>query len=124
MKPSKKNKQGFVYVGVNIFKSELDYMALYLQVIGKVHSVPVKLNKSLLIRNIIARWINEKTEVLPISVLIQNIVIKEQAYWQLQKTTVSYSDFITNLEIRLRKEKINNEHINQIIILLDDATHH
>ena len=122
MKKTKKNKQCYNYVGVNLLKSELDYISLYLQVIGKVNTVSVKPNKSLLIRNIIARWVDEKGTVLPAPMLIQSIVTKEQAYWQLQKTTVSYPDFLTDLRVRLKKEKINSEYINQIITALD-ATH-
>ena len=122
MKKTKKNKQCYNYVGVNLLKSELEYISLYLQVIGKVNTVSVKPNKSLLIRNIIARWVDEKGTVLPAPMLIQSIVTKEQAYWQLQKTTVSYPDFLTDLRVRLKKEKINSEYINQIITALD-ATH-
>lgn len=122
MKKTKKNKQCYNYVGVNLLKSELDYISLYLQVIGKVNTVSVKPNKSLLIRNIIARWVDEKGTALPAPMLIQSIVTKEQAYWQLQKTTVSYPDFLTDLRVRLKKEKINSEYINQIITALD-ATH-
>lgn len=118
-KPNKKTTPCYSYVGMNLLKSELDYISLYLQVIGKVATVSVKPNKSLLIRNIVARWVSEKEESFPVAMLIENIVTKERAYWMLQKSTITYPDFVEELTLRLKKARISKDFIEQIITLLN-----
>lgn len=114
------SKKKFSYVGIYLPNQELDYIVLYLEVMRDVDTSSSKLSRSFLLRNIIARWIEEKQTVLPVKTLLQNFITKEQARWKVLCQEMDYPTFIKQTTKQLKERKIAPQYITKIISALKE----